>query len=125
MTLRALLCQCRKALTCGPNFRLLAVLLAALLTASPALADMQGAVNVVKHQPLVMDAVPDNAGNLWVTVLPNASVNWSVYAAQLCRVVVPQRARIFLIKVVDVTTVPKSKSPHDWRLLGGANCAVQ
>ncbi len=100
-----------------------AVLLAALVAASPARATVDTAVAIVKQQPRVINAVPDNAGNLWVTVLPDSKVNWSAYAKLLCQVVVPQRARIFLIKVVDATTVPKSKSPQGWRLLGGANCA--
>jgi hypothetical protein len=104
-----------------------AVLVALVLAAAPARADMQTAINLIKHSPGVLDVVPDNAGNLWVTVLPNGNVNWSAYAAQMCRIVVPQKARIFLIKVVDATTVAKSKSKtsRDWRLLGGANCAAQ
>lgn len=100
-----------------------AVAAAALLAAAPALADVNTAVNLVKQQARVIDAVPDNAGNLWVSVLPDAGVNWNAYAALTCRIVVPQQARIFLIKIVDATTVHKSRNPHDWRLLGGANCA--
>ena len=100
-----------------------AVVVALLLAASPALANEQTAINLVRHEPGVLNAVPDHAGNLWVSVLPNNSMNWGVYAKALCQVVVPQQARIFLIKVVDATTVAKSKNPHDWRLLGGANCA--
>ncbi len=100
-----------------------AVVVALLLAASTALADERTAVAMIRHQPGVLNAVPDRAGNLWVSVLPNSKVNWSAYAQAMCRLVVPQRARIFLIKVVDATTVAKSKKPHDWHLLGGANCA--
>jgi hypothetical protein len=101
------------------------IALALLMAAAPARADLDGAVRAVKAQPKIIDAVADNAGNLWVTALPDQTIAWSAYAGILCKVVVPHHARIFLIKMVDATSVGASKKPTDWRLIGAANCAAQ
>jgi hypothetical protein len=101
-----------------------AIILAAVLATSPALADQASAVAMVKQQMGVLDAVPDHAGNLWVKVLPNPGVDWSGYATALCTAIIPHHGRIFLIKVVDATSVKGSKKPQEWRMMGGANCGL-
>jgi hypothetical protein len=95
--------------------------LAGLAAVAPALADVQSAVQSVKAIPRVIDAVPDPAGNLWVTVAPDPAVPWSQFAAVVCNVVRPHKARIFLVKMIDSGSV-HSKQPKDWRMIGGANC---
>jgi len=103
--------------------RLAIWILAAMLAAVPALADQLSAVNAVKGMPKVLDAVPDNAGNLWVSVVPDPKIQWNDYAGIVCKVVAPHRARIFLVKMVDNSSV-HGKRPQDWRLIGGANCGL-
>lgn len=97
---------------------------AALLLAvvGPAKADQASAVAAARQLPLVLDAIPDPAGNLWVTVMQRPSVQWNALATQVCQVVVPHHARIFLVKIVDFNSVRTSKKPSDWHMLGGANC---
>ena len=101
------------------------LVLAGLLAAAPAAADVQTAVAMVRAEPGVLAAVPDGAGNLWVSVLANPQVNWNGYAQVICRMVVPQQARIFLVKVVDVNSTHQSRNPRTWKLIGGARCAAQ
>jgi len=96
-------------------------LMAALSLAVPAWADIDSAVKAVGALPGVVNASPDSAGNLWVMVAPRAGVQWSQYAASVCLVVLPHHARIFLVKMIDVTSV-HSKVPKDWRMIGAASC---
>ncbi len=98
--------------------------LVALLATNPALADLQSAVNAVRQLNGVLGAVPDNGGNLWVSVVPNPGTPWNQVAANICQVIKGQRSLIFLVKIVDYTSVRTSKKPGDWRKLGGANCAA-
>ena len=98
------------------------ITMAALAFSTPALADLNSAVNMVKRLPQVLDAVPDNAGSLWVKVLPIPGADYMGYAKSLCTAIVPHHGRIFLVKIVDGTSVKSSKKPQDWRMLGGANC---
>jgi hypothetical protein len=98
--------------------------LALALAVLPARADQQSAVAAVKANPNVIDAIPDNAGNLWVTVPAKAGIDWSRFAGLTCMVVQPHGARIFLVKVVDALSVRGTKDPKKWRLLGGANCGA-
>jgi hypothetical protein len=103
----------------------MAVLCALVLSAAvPALA-ASPAVELVKRQPRVVNAVADHAGNLWVTVVPDARVPWNEFASILCKMVIPFHERIFLVKIVDLSSVGQSSTPRNWRLLGGANCAAQ
>ena len=103
------------------GWMVLAVMVA-LAAASPVLADANSAAQAVQAMPGVIDAIPDNGGNLWVTVAPNPGVQWSKYAAMICQVVKPHQARIFLVKIIDKTSV-HSKSPKDWRMIGAADCS--
>jgi hypothetical protein len=96
----------------------------AVLWSSIALADSMSAVGAVRTLPGVLNAVDDGRGNLWVAVQNRAGAQWNAYATEMCKVIRPYRARLFLVKVVDFTTIrPKSK-PKDWLLLGGANCGM-
>ncbi len=101
-----------------------ALVLAGLLAAVPAAADLETAVALVRSQPGVLGAVPDGAGNLWVSVVANPQVDWNSYARLMCRMVVPQQARIFLVKIVDVNSTHRSRNPRNWKMIGGANCAL-
>jgi len=105
----------------GRRLAAIAALAAAISLANPAQADINSAVKAVDALPGVLGANPDNAGNLWVMVAPNPGVQWSQYAAQVCLVVLPHHARIFLVKVIDAGSV-HSKAPKDWRMLGAASC---
>ena len=96
-------------------------LMAAIGLAAPARADVDSAVKAVNALPGVVNSSPDSAGNLWVMVAPRAGVQWSQYAASVCLVVLPHHARIFLVKIIDVTSV-HSKIPKDWRMIGAASC---
>ena len=97
------------------------VLMAALSLTVPARADVDSVIKAVDAMPGVVGVSPDSAGNLWVMVAPRAGVQWSQYAASVCQVVLPHHARIFLVKIIDVTSV-HSKLPKDWRMLGAASC---
>ena len=91
---------------------------------APVAADPQTAVAAVRSIPGISNAMEDNAGNLWVMVQNNPQGQYNLVAANICKIVRPHAARIFLVKVVDVATVvPKSK-PKDWGFLGGANCGM-
>lgn len=92
-----------------------------LLTPLPALADQATAVQAVRQQPKVIDALVDNGGNMFVSV-KNEKAAWSQYAAHLCNVVKPHHARIFRIRVVDVTAVSFGAPPSAWQKLGEAKC---
>lgn len=96
-------------------------LMAFLLAPLPALADQGTAVQAVREQPKVIDALVDNGGNLFVSV-KNSRASWEQFAAHLCNVVKPHQARIFRIRVVDVTTVAFGKPPSAWQALGEARC---
>ncbi|MEW5729630.1 MAG: hypothetical protein AB1918_17505 [Pseudomonadota bacterium] len=84
-------------------------------------ADQATAIQAVRGQPRVIDALVDNAGNLFVSVKAERAA-WDQFANHLCEVVQPHRARIFRIRVVDVTTVAFGQPPTAWKKLGEARC---
>lgn len=93
-----------------------------LAWAGTALADASSAVATVRTLPGVVSANEDGGGNMWVAVQNRSGAQWNAYAVGVCKMVRPHRARVFMVKVVDFTTIrPKSK-PKDWLLLGSANC---
>ena len=97
--------------------------LGALALASPALADQASAVQAVKGQPRIIDALVDNSGNLFASVKPDNKIPWDKFAEHLCIVVRPHQARIFVVRVVDVTAVNFAKRPTEWKRLAEARCA--
>jgi len=108
----------------GDTMRWAGLAIALALPAAPAWADQQSAIAAVRQNPNVVDAIPDNAGNLWVTVGADPKIDWNRFAMLTCTAVQPHHARVFLVKVVDAASVRLSKTPQKWRLLGGANCGV-
>lgn len=94
----------------------------AVLPWMPALADQVTALQAVRAQPRVIDAQVDNSGNLYVIVKPD-KVSWSQYAAGMCGVVKPHQARIFRVRVIEVTQANYSKPPGSWTRLAEADCS--
>ncbi|HSV28731.1 MAG TPA: hypothetical protein VLL76_04205 [Candidatus Omnitrophota bacterium] len=92
-----------------------------LLAPLAAKADQVTAVQAVRGQPKVIDALVDNGGNMFVSV-KNDRTAWGQFATHLCNVVRPHQARIFRIQVVDVTTVAFGKPPSAWHKLAEARC---
>lgn len=92
-----------------------------LTAASPTRADQATAIQAVRAQPRVIDAQADNAGNMFVSVKSDR-VAWNQFADQLCAVVRPHQARIFRIRVVDVTSVAVGQPPAAWKKLAEARC---
>lgn len=100
----------------------LAALACTLVLSAPALADQATAVQDVKGQPHAVDAQVDTSGNMYVLVKPG-SVNWSVYAAALCQVVKPHQARIFRIRIIELTKAINTKPPATWARLAEGDCS--
>ncbi len=97
----------------------LAVLLA---VAQPARADQASAIQAVRSQTRVIDAQADNSGNLYAFVKAD-KVAWDQFAVYLCQMVKPHQARIFKVRVVDVTKANFSQNPNNWPRLGEAACS--
>lgn len=103
------------------------VALAALLAiAAPALApsakaDEASAIRAARSQPGVLDAMMDTGGNLFVVVKPQKAA-WDAYARHLCEVVTGHQARIFKVRVLDMTSVGGGKPQAAWVTLGEARC---
>jgi hypothetical protein len=95
--------------------------IAAMLAAAPAYADQATAIQAVKMQPRVVDAQVDTSGNMYVLVKPDR-VSWGQVAASLCGVVKPHQARIFRMRMVEVTQANYSKPPGGWPRLAEADC---
>lgn len=102
--------------------RLVVLVVAALLVpCGAARADQASAIQAVRAQPRVIDALLDNAGNLYVSV-KNDRMAWDQFASHLCAVVQPHHARIFRVRVVDVTSVAFGQPPGAWKKLTEARC---
>lgn len=99
-----------------------AALAVAVLGWNPAQADQASAVKAVKAQPKAVDARADKSGNLYVLVKPE-SIQWSKYAQAMCSVVKPHQARIFRVRVVDVTKANYGKPEASWDRIGEAACS--
>lgn len=99
------------------------LILALLVTATPALADQATAVQAVRGNPRVIDAQMDTTGNLYAFVKADAKVSWGQFGSYLCNVVRPHQGRIFKVRIVDVTKANFSQPPGNWQRLGEASCA--
>ena len=104
--------------------RLRALIAALALLSLPglALADQGSAMAAVRATRGVLDAKVDDRGNLFVMVIKNYQVAWDQYAAYMCSVVRPHQARIFVARIIDVTTVGGGKKQTEWKTLAAANC---
>jgi hypothetical protein len=95
---------------------------ALVFLAQPAWADQASAVQAVRAQTRVIDAQADNSGTLYAFVKAD-KVPWDQFAGYLCQVTRPHQARIFKIRVVDVTKANFSQNPNNWPRLGEAACS--
>lgn len=96
--------------------------LCATLAAAPAYADQASALAAVKAQPRTVDAQVDTSGNMYVLVKPE-KLAWPQYAAALCSLVKPHQARIFRIRIVELTQANYSKPPASWSRLAEGDCS--
>lgn len=92
-----------------------------VLAAGGARADQVSAVAAAKAQDGVLDAMVDTGGNMYVSVKAEKN-KWGKFAENICSVVVPHRARIFRVRVVDITTVALNQPKTKWKVLGEASC---
>jgi hypothetical protein len=99
----------------------LAVLALATLAWSPAHADLASALQAVKSQPRAVDAEADTSGNIYVLVRPE-KIAWNQYAAAMCGVIKPHQARVFRVRVIEVTKASRGKPQGSWERLGEADC---
>ncbi|CAA7627897.1 conserved exported hypothetical protein [Candidatus Terasakiella magnetica] len=89
---------------------------------APASADQITALDAVKSQQGVTDAQIDGGGTLWVMVKPNPKVAWDQYAAYMCGVVRRHQARVFVTRIVDMTSTGRGKKSSEWKVLAQMNC---
>ena len=101
-----------------------AILALVCLIALPSRADPQAAMAIVSSIPGVLRAEEDTAGNLWVAVTDNPKTPWNTVANNICKIVIPQQARIFLVKIVDAASIAPKSKPSQWKMIGGANCGM-
>lgn len=104
------------------RLRYLVAALVALAMPGPVRADQTTALEAVRTRPGVLDASIDDRGNLWV-VVKNANIAWDQYATFMCDVVRPHKARVFIARIVDVTSVGRGKKAAEWKQLAQAACA--
>lgn len=101
----------------------LAVFIAmAVCVAMPAHADLDSALTSVKAQARVVDAQADKSGNMYVLVKPE-KLNWNLFAGAVCSLIRPHKARIFRVRVIEITQANNSKPPATWSRLGEAACS--
>lgn len=97
--------------------------IAALLSlATPAVADQETALAAVRSHSRVIDAKIDSGGNLYATVKADAKVPWDQFAAFLCERVKPHQARVFKVRVIEVTKANFAQAPGNWPRLAEAAC---
>jgi len=106
--------------------RILATLacLGLLFIAAPAHADRDSAIAALRQQAPILESRIDDRGTVWAIVKPEKKA-WGQYAAALCAALVPHQARIFTVKVIDVSTVGRGRKPAEWTVLGQAACGAQ
>lgn len=97
------------------------VIVLGLSAAGGVRADQVSAVAAAKAQDGVLDAMVDTGGNMYVSVKAEKN-KWGKFAENICTVVVPHRARIFKVRVVDITTVALNQPKTKWKILGEASC---
>lgn len=94
---------------------------AVMLAWMPAQADQATALAAVKRQPRVVDAMVDTSGNMYVLVKAE-KLSWGQYAAGMCGVVKPHQARIFRMRIIELTKANYSKPQGTWERLAEADC---
>ncbi|OJX81308.1 hypothetical protein [Magnetospirillum sp. 64-120] len=94
----------------------------AMMAPSVAWADQASAIAAVRGQPRVVDVSADNQGNMFVLVKAE-NITWNQYAAYLCKVVAPHQARIFNIRIIELTKAIRTQPAAKWDRLGNAACA--
>lgn len=103
------------------RWKLAALAAAVMLAWAPAQADQATALAAVKRQPRAIDAMADTSGNMYVLV-KSEKLSWGQYAAALCSIVKPHQARIFRMRIVELTKANYSKAPATWERLAEADC---
>lgn len=95
----------------------------AMMTAvwAPARADQVSAIAAVRQQPRVVDVSADTQGNMYVLVKAE-NLSWQQYAAFMCKVVAPHQARIFRVRVIELTKAARTQPAAKWDRLGEASC---
>lgn len=88
---------------------------------APAWADQASAIAAVRQQPRVVDVSADSQGNMYVLVKAE-NLSWPQYAAFMCKVVAPHQARIFRVRVVELTKAVRTLPEAKWDRLGEASC---
>ncbi len=96
--------------------------LGVVLAAPAAWADQESAIQTVRNHPKILDVKVDTTGNLYAIVKPENAA-WAQYASYLCQVITPHQARIFKVRIIDVTKAVFSLPPGKWQKLAEANCA--
>lgn len=89
--------------------------------AAPAHADQAQAVATVRKISQVVDVKAEPGGNMYVIVKP-VSADWDNFADAVCTLVKPFQARIFKVRVIEISKAVFSKKPQDWTRLGEASC---
>ena len=94
------------------------------LWAAPVWADAGTAMATVNGIKGVLGSQVDTGGNLWVVVKNDPQIPWNVVAVNLCKVVRPHQARIFMVKMVDMASVTSKNKSKDWSVIGVASCGM-
>jgi len=92
------------------------------LALSPAAnASDQSALQAVKLEPKVKDAIITNSHVLYAGVWTDGT-NRNGYAMYLCEVLREHKSSAKRVKVVDMATVLKNDNVFKWKVLGGIRC---
>ena len=102
--------------------RLLFLMLCLMLAVLPARADQASAIAAVRAQPKVLDTQIDTRGNLFV-VVKNENISWDQYAAYMCVLVRPHQALVFVVQIIDMTSVGRGAKPAEWKRLAQVKCS--
>ncbi|KAF0223727.1 MAG: hypothetical protein FD176_1753 [Rhodospirillaceae bacterium] len=92
-----------------------------MAVAAPARADQVSAIAAARQQPRVVDVSVDTQGNMYVLVKAE-TLSWPQYAAFMCKVVAPHKARIFRVRVIELTKAARTQPAAKWDRLGEASC---
>ena len=102
-------------------FAAMLMMAVAVAVAVPARADQGSAIAAVRQQPRVVDVSADTQGNMYVLVKAE-NLSWSQYAAYMCKVVAPHQARIFRVRIIELTKAARTQPAAKWDRLGEASC---
>jgi hypothetical protein len=103
--------------------RILPALLGLLVLLAPAgaRADRDSALAALRQQSLILESRIDDRGVLWAIVKPD-KLAWDQFATFLCQQMAPHQARIFTVRVVDVTSIGRGRKQTEWKILAQAQC---